>query len=190
MTNVSVSASVANALAERDAAAKRAAAELVWRLIVADAGYGPPRSYDPLEVAAALAILGRDTAWFARTVRQLRLVKEGEAAGAPGGAMDRAKAAHAEALRDLDAHDAEIRRLEAAVAAAKDARFAGSARLHNALRAQDAAREQVNAAEQRRSVLANDETLAPLGGWAWVVAAAHAAEQRKAVTEKAEGGAS
>lgn len=180
-----ISSQITAALAERDAAAKRAAAELVWRAVIVDAGYAAG-SFVPLELAAALSTLGRDTTWFARTVRQLRLVKDGEAAGAPGGALERAKAAHAEALKELDAHDAEIRRMEAAVAGAKDARFNVSTRMHNALRAQEAAREQVNAAEQRRSALAADETLTPLGGWSWVVAAANAAEK---AAQKAEGGA-
>lgn len=184
---MTISSSIVAALAERDAAAKRAAAELVWRAIIVEAGYGTG-AFDPHELGAALAALGKDAVWVARCARGLSLVRVGEAADAPGGAVERAKAAMAAATAALDAHNAKIKAAEDALAALKRETFGISIAHLNAQKAVDAAVEQVRAAEQRREAIARDETLHHVGGWSWLASTAREAEKNKDAA-KAVGGA-
>lgn len=185
----SIASQITTALATRDREAQQSAAQLAWRAILADA-FGTGEAFDVLAVGAALATIGRDTTWFARTVRQLRLVMEGERAEAPGGDVERAKDAFAEVLQDMATHDAEVKRLEAELAAAKRKTFDLQTRQLNALRAQEAARQIVTTAQERQNAVANDETLRHVGGFSWLAARMHDARQAAKAKAAAAGGAS
>lgn len=170
MSASSVSRSVAAAVAERDREAKRAAAELVWRAALVEGGYGVGM-FDPIAVHEALVALGRDAKWLAMTARQLKLAREGEAAEAPGGAIEQAKAALTAASAALDAQAAKVRSLEAAIAEAKRETFEVQSAQIVAMKQLEAARQTATTGDERRQALYRDETLTPLGGWAWLSSA-------------------
>lgn len=167
MSASSVSRSVAAAVAERDREAKRAAAELVWRAALVEGGYGVG-TFDPIKVHEALVALGRDAKWLAMTARQLKLVREGEAAEAPGGAIEQANAALTAASAALDAQAAKVRSLEAAIAEAKRETFEVQSRQLVAMRQLEAARQTATTGSERKSAIYSDESLAMLGGWRWL----------------------